>query len=128
VETELRHALATDEFELHYQPRRTARHGTISGVEALIRWRHPTRGLVAPGEFVPIAEETGLIVPIGRRVIEQACRQHREWRDAGLEVPPIAVNVSAGQFGTELFADVRAGCSRGTACRPRRSRSRSPRR
>ncbi|HYF59863.1 MAG TPA: EAL domain-containing protein [Burkholderiaceae bacterium] len=106
IETELRHALQRGEFELHYQPRYRAREGTLAGVEALIRWRHPARGLVGPNEFVPIAEDTGLIVPIGRWVIEEACRQHRAWRDAGLAMPPIAVNVSAGQFGTELFAVV----------------------
>ena len=104
IEADLRHALARGEFALHYQPRWRAADGAMAGVEALLRWRHRGRGLVSPAEFVPVAEETGLIVPIGRWVLEQACRQHRAWRDAGLVVPSIAVNVSAAQFGTELFA------------------------
>jgi diguanylate cyclase (GGDEF)-like protein/PAS domain S-box-containing protein len=104
IEADLRHALQRDEFELHYQPRWRASDGRMAGLEALIRWRHPGRGLVSPADFVPVAEETGLIVPIGRWVLEQACRQHVAWRAAGFEPPSIAVNVSAGQFGTELFA------------------------
>lgn len=104
IEADLRHALQREEFELHYQPRWRASDGTMAGLEALIRWRHPGRGLVSPADFVPVAEDTGLIVPIGRWVLEQSCRQHVAWRAAGFVPPSIAVNVSAGQFGTELFA------------------------
>ncbi len=104
IEADLRHALERGEFALHYQPRWRSADGAMAGVEALLRWRHPGRGLVSPAEFVPVAEETGLIVPIGRWVLEEACRQHAAWRRAGLEMPSIAVNVSAAQFGTELFA------------------------
>jgi len=104
VECDLRRALERREFELHYQPRWRTVDGTMAGVEALIRWRHRERGLVSPGDFVPLAEETGLIVPIGRWVLDEACRQTAAWRAAGVAVPSVAVNVSAAQFSTELFA------------------------
>ncbi|HUQ27816.1 MAG TPA: EAL domain-containing protein [Usitatibacter sp.] len=97
LETSLRLALEREEFELHYQPQVGLRGGTIIGVEALIRWRHPERGLVYPGEFIGFAEETGLIVPIGRWVLEEACRQNKAWQDEGLARIPVAVNMSARQ-------------------------------
>jgi diguanylate cyclase (GGDEF)-like protein/PAS domain S-box-containing protein len=95
--TSLREALERDEFELHYQPQVGVVRGGIQGVEALLRWRHPERGLISPGLFVPFAEETGLIVPIGEWVLREACRQNKAWQDAGLPRIPIAVNMSARQ-------------------------------
>jgi diguanylate cyclase (GGDEF)-like protein/PAS domain S-box-containing protein len=102
LETELRGALAGKQFELHYQPKVSLRSGRIVGAEALIRWRHPQRGLVSPGVFIPLAEETGLIFEIGGWVLEEACRQIRAWQDAGLAMPPVAVNLSARQFDRRL--------------------------
>ena len=97
LETSLRRALERGEFELHYQPQVGLRTGMIVGAEALLRWRHPEKGLVGPGQFVPFAEETGLIVPIGEWVMREACRQNRAWQDAGLPHIPVAVNMSAKQ-------------------------------
>ena len=98
LERELRQALARNEFALHFQPQFDLRTGLISGAEALLRWNHPVRGLVMPGEFIGVAEETGLIEEIGRRVLLAACAQHAAWRSAGVTLPRIAVNVSARQF------------------------------
>jgi diguanylate cyclase (GGDEF)-like protein/PAS domain S-box-containing protein len=94
----LRHALARDEFVLHYQPRLVLATGQIVGVEALIRWQHPELGLVPPNDFIPLAEESGLIEPIGAWVLETACQQARAWIDAGLPPMHMAVNISARQF------------------------------
>ncbi|MCG2583266.1 bifunctional diguanylate cyclase/phosphodiesterase [Massilia sp. TS11] len=102
LETELRHALSTRQLELHYQPKVSLRSGRIVGAEALIRWRHPEKGMISPGVFIPLAEETGLILDIGSWVLEEACRQIKEWKDAGLAMPPIAVNLSARQFDPGL--------------------------
>jgi diguanylate cyclase (GGDEF)-like protein/PAS domain S-box-containing protein len=106
LETELRAALAGGQLELHYQPKVSLRSGRIVGAEALIRWRHPERGMVAPDEFIPLAEETGLIFEIGGWVLEEACRQIRAWKDDGLAMPPVAVNLSARQFDRRLPARV----------------------
>lgn len=99
VERELRHALDRDELELHYQPLLALRSGEITGLEALVRWRHPERGLLDPGDFVPIAEESGLIEPIGRWVQESACRQILEWHELRPDQRPfdVSVNLSARQ-------------------------------
>jgi diguanylate cyclase (GGDEF)-like protein/PAS domain S-box-containing protein len=99
VERELRHALDRDELTLHYQPVVNLRSGEISGLEALVRWQHPTRGLLEPAEFVPIAEDSGLIEPIGRWVQERACRQILDWHDRRPDERPfdVAVNLSARQ-------------------------------
>jgi diguanylate cyclase (GGDEF)-like protein/PAS domain S-box-containing protein len=98
IETELHHALERREFSLYYQPKIELATGSIAGVEALLRWENPKLGTVAPSEFIPIAEETGLIVPISRWVVQEACRQERAWREAGCEPVQIAVNVSAVQL------------------------------
>jgi len=95
IEADLRHAVARRELLLHYQPKVDLVSGAIVGVEALLRWRHPQRGLLAPGQFIEIAEECGLIVPIGRWVLREVCRQARAWQDAGLAAIRIAINVSA---------------------------------
>jgi diguanylate cyclase (GGDEF)-like protein/PAS domain S-box-containing protein len=103
LERDLRYALGRNEFLLHYQPKVDLQGGRITGVEALIRWEHPERGLIYPSQFVPIAEECGLIVAIGRWVLREACRQARAWSGAGLGVVPIAVNVSASEFEDKDF-------------------------
>ncbi|HEX4310075.1 MAG TPA: EAL domain-containing protein [Acidobacteriaceae bacterium] len=95
---DLRQAAERHELVLHYQPKFNAADGVMIGAEALIRWRHPSRGLVPPGDFIPLAEKTGLIFPIGHWVLDEACRQMRAWRDAGHTEWAISVNLSALQF------------------------------
>lgn len=98
LESALRQALERNEFCLHYQPKVDLASGLISGCEALVRWRHPQRGIVAPNDFIPLAEETGLIVPLGSWVLREACRQARAWQEEGLPNLSVAVNISARQF------------------------------
>ena len=98
LQNDLRHALEREEFLLHYQPKASLGSGQITGFEALLRWQHPRRGLVSPAEFVPLLEDSGLIVPVGEWVVRTACAQIVAWRDAGLEPLPVAVNLSAKQF------------------------------
>jgi len=107
LESELRQALENDELVLHYQPEVSLRSGRIIGAEALVRWHHPTRGLLMPDEFIPVAEETGLILPVGRHVLQKACVQMGEWRDRFGDGAParISVNVSGRQLPT-LVRDV----------------------
>ena len=105
LEGSLRRALEREEFLLHYQPKVNLDTGEITGVEALIRWQHPDRGLVPPSQFVPIAEDCGLILQIGRWVLREACRQASAWQNAGLPPLPIAVNVSAVEFRDKGFAE-----------------------
>jgi diguanylate cyclase (GGDEF)-like protein/PAS domain S-box-containing protein len=105
IEESLRRALERREFALHYQPRINLKTGGITGAEALIRWTHPTRGLVPPAQFIPIAEDCGLILPIGKWVLGEACRQAREWLDAGLLLGTMAVNISAIEFRDESFLE-----------------------
>jgi len=105
IETGLRRALARQEFVLYYQPKINLQSGAIVGVEALIRWQHPQRGLLPPAQFVPIAEDCGLILPIGRWVLREACRQARAWQDAGLPPITIAVNTSALEFQARDFLE-----------------------
>jgi diguanylate cyclase (GGDEF)-like protein/PAS domain S-box-containing protein len=98
LQEELRNAVARSEFVLHYQPQIDLRTGRAFAVEALIRWNHPRLGAVPPMQFIPLAEETGLIVPIGDWVLHEACRQDKAWQDAGLPPMAVSVNVSARQF------------------------------
>jgi diguanylate cyclase len=105
LEASLRRALEREEFLLHYQPKVNLNTGEITSVEALIRWQHPDRGLVSPAQFVPIAEDSGLILPIGRWVLREACRQTRAWQDAGLPPIPTAVNVSSAEFRKTDFVE-----------------------
>lgn len=98
LEKALRKALVSNEFVLHYQPQIELRTGQITGMEALIRWNHPEWGLISPDQFIPLAEETGLIVPIGEWVIRTACQQNKNWQDAGLSQVRVAVNLSTHQF------------------------------
>jgi diguanylate cyclase (GGDEF)-like protein len=98
LENELRKALEHKQFALHYQPKIDVRSGELTGVEALLRWHHPERGVVAPSEFIPIAEETGLIIPLGRWVLHEACSQNKRWQDKGLPSLSVAVNISGVQF------------------------------
>jgi diguanylate cyclase (GGDEF)-like protein/PAS domain S-box-containing protein len=109
LEGDLRYALGRNEFVLHYQPKIDLKTGLITGMEALIRWQHPERGMLLPAAFVPIAEECGLIMPIGQWVLLEACRQSRAWSDSGFGVMPVAVNVSAVEFqGKDFLSGVRA--------------------
>jgi diguanylate cyclase (GGDEF)-like protein/PAS domain S-box-containing protein len=98
METQLRQALERDEFLLHYQPKLDLAAGTVSGFEALLRWNHPERGLVAPLEFIPILEDTGLILPVGEWVIGAVCRQIKDWEAQGMAPAPVAINLSARQL------------------------------
>jgi diguanylate cyclase (GGDEF)-like protein/PAS domain S-box-containing protein len=103
LEEGLRRALERREFALHYQPKVSLRTGEITGAEALLRWTHPTRGLVSSAHFIPVAEECGLILPISKWVLREACEQAQTWIDAGLPLGSMAVNVSAMEFRNENF-------------------------
>ncbi len=113
LEDELRQALGKDQLTLYYQPRIELRTGRLAGVEALVRWRHPERGLLSPDTFIPLAEETGLIVALGREVLDQALEQVNGWDASGFKVPRVAVNLSPLQLrGGGLFEDVRRALQR----------------
>ena len=109
LEAGLREALANEEFELHYQARQDLKTGRLTALEALLRWNHPELGTISPGKFLPLAEETGLIVPIGRWVLRNACRQSALWATDGAPRPAVAVNLSARQFfDSALVGDVQS--------------------
>jgi Amt family ammonium transporter len=128
VEADLRQALEREELTLHYQPIVSLETGQTIGVEALVRWEHPTRGLVAPLDFIPLAEETGLIVPLGTWVLRTACRQLASWREQYPDLPlRMSVNVSSNQVREgDLTSIVQGACWRSPSRQPA-SCSRSPR-
>jgi predicted signal transduction protein with EAL and GGDEF domain len=103
LENDLRRALRENELALHYQPLHEVSTGDLIGCEALLRWHHPQRGLVSPGEFLPLIEDSALNVPINQWVLREACRQTMAWRAAGLNPPPVSVNLSAAQFKRSDF-------------------------
>jgi len=105
IEESLRRALERKEFSLQYQPKIDLRTGKISGAEALIRWTHPVRGPVSPAQFIPVAEDCGLILPIGQWVLREACKQARVWVDAGLPLATMAVNISSMEFRDDNFLE-----------------------
>jgi EAL domain-containing protein (putative c-di-GMP-specific phosphodiesterase class I) len=105
LESALRLGLVRSELVLHYQPKVDAMSNRIVGLEALVRWQRPGFGLVPPGDFIPLAEERGLIVPLGRWVLEEACRQLAAWKERGLPLVPVAVNLSARQFNSGTLQD-----------------------
>ncbi|MBS1196455.1 MAG: hypothetical protein H6R18_240 [Proteobacteria bacterium] len=112
LEVDLRNAVVRGEFILHYQPRLCCHSGRVQGVEALLRWQHPSRGLITPEQFLPLLEETGLVLPVGRWVLIKACEQVAAWHKAGVDVPVVSVNLSARQLHSEtLFDDVVAALS-----------------
>lgn len=99
--SDLRQALALNQLSLYYQPKFNVQTGHVSSAEALLRWKHPNYGFVLPDKFIPLAEESGLIVTIGDWVLDEACRQLKEWRDIGYEDIHVAVNLSSVQFSQE---------------------------
>jgi diguanylate cyclase (GGDEF)-like protein len=117
LEAELKRAVKAEEFVLHFQPRVDAQTRAVVGVEALLRWQHPTRGVVPPVEFIPLLEETNLIVPVGAWVLESACRQAREWHDRGLSLR-MSVNISARQFRNDVLVETVAAALRSSGLPP----------
>jgi len=106
LEASLRHAIEHEEFELYYQPKIDAQTRQVTGMEALIRWHSPDRGMVSPAEFIPLAEQTGLIIPIGEWALRTACARTRAWLDMGFPQLIVSVNVSSHQFREENFMRV----------------------
>lgn len=119
LQHELKKGLQKSEFLLHYQPQYDLDSGRMVGFEALVRWLHPTRGLVPPGEFIPAAEESGIIVPLGEWVLREACRQNKEWQDAGMPPLPVSVNLSVRQFSRRDLIGVIAGVLKETGLDPK---------
>jgi diguanylate cyclase (GGDEF)-like protein/PAS domain S-box-containing protein len=111
LESGLRRAIERGELRLHYQPKIDLATSRLIGAESLVRWQHPSMGLVSPAKFIPVAEDSGLIVPLGEWVLRAACEQIRKWRDRGLE-PKVAINVSARQFQQQNLAEVVLGAVR----------------
>lgn len=120
MESSLHRAVEQGELVMHYQPKVDLRSGGIVGMEALMRWQHPQLGQILPGEFIPLAEETGLIVPLGEWALEEACRQTKAWSDAGHEGLTVAVNLSARQFQQQAVGDMVARVLRSTGLDPGR--------
>ncbi|AIR89406.1 sensor domain-containing protein [Pseudomonas cremoricolorata] len=118
LESDLRHALEQKEFVLYYQPQFSGDGKRLTGAEALLRWRHPRRGLVPPGEFIPVLEELGLVVEVGDWVLREACRQLQIWREARVRVPKVAVNLSARQFSDGQLGTRIAGILQETGLSP----------
>lgn len=119
IEESLRRAVEREEFALDYQPKVNLKTGAITGAEALLRWTHPTRGPVPPAQFIPVAEDCGLILPIGAWALREACRQARAWADAGLPLTTMAVNVSAMEFRADSFLEGLFAILRETGLDPR---------
>jgi EAL domain-containing protein (putative c-di-GMP-specific phosphodiesterase class I) len=117
MENDLRHAIDRNELEVFYQPQARVETGEIIGAEALVRWRHPTRGMVSPAEFIPLAEETGLINPVGEWVLRTACAQMQKWAEAGMPMR-IAVNLSVKQLLQKNFADTVEAALKDTGLAP----------
>ncbi|KJD45038.1 putative bifunctional diguanylate cyclase/phosphodiesterase [Paenibacillus terrae] len=109
LENDLRRGLENEEFSLVYQPRVHLQSGELTSLEALVRWNHPHRGMVMPGDFIPVAEESGLIVPLGEWVLREACLQNKSWQKAGYQPIPISVNLSMRQFQQKKLVDVVRG-------------------
>jgi diguanylate cyclase (GGDEF)-like protein/PAS domain S-box-containing protein len=105
LEADLRHALLQNEFTLHYQPQYRCANGQLTGLEALLRWNNPRRGSVSPVDFIPVLEETGLIMQVGDWVIKEACRQLRVWHDNKVRIPKVSVNLSARQFADNRLGE-----------------------
>lgn len=118
LENDLRHAVELGELCVFYQPKMDLASGEVAGMEALLRWNHPGLGLVSPADFIPIAEETGLIVPIGAWVLEESCRQTMAWKEAGFEGLSLAVNLSGRQFEDENLLDTIRGALLSTGLSP----------
>jgi len=118
LEAGLRHGLERQEFRIHYQPKIDMASGAITGVEALLRWQHPEKGLLLPEKFIYLAEETGLIIPIGLWTLREVCTRSRAWKEAGLPRMPVAVNLSACQFGQEQLVPQLAEIIRSTGIDP----------
>jgi EAL domain-containing protein (putative c-di-GMP-specific phosphodiesterase class I) len=110
IEHELSRALEEDHFVMHYQPRVNAGSGELVGMEALVRWIHPERGMIPPNDFIPLAESTGMILALGELLMNKTCAQLAEWIAQGLPVVPVSVNVSARQFNEGKVKDVVAAC------------------
>lgn len=119
VESQLRKGLERSEFFLQYQPQFNVQTGKLAGMEALVRWQHPERGVVSPAEFIPLAEETGLVIPLGKWVLRTACQAARNWLDAGFDMVPVAVNLSARQFQADDMPELVAAVLSETGLAPR---------
>ncbi|MBI4838696.1 MAG: EAL domain-containing protein [Nitrospirae bacterium] len=118
VENSMRKAIKKDEFFMHYQPRVNIKTGRITGMEALVRWQHPEFGLVPPAQFIPLAEETGLIIPIGEQILWKTCKQNKTWQDSGLPHLRVGVNLSARQFQQQNLVEMIALALNNTGLSP----------